>query len=567
MSIAFNRWPEDVAARYRAKGYWLDLPLTDIIDRRRDSEAPAVVCGERRLSYRDVNLMSDRLAAALARRGLAAGDTALVQLGNVAEFYLVLFALLKIGVAPVNALFSHQRSELGAYADQIKPALLIADRHHGLFGDNGFIDELRRSHPSLRLVAMHHDDAPQNRPGRLSDSAREGHLPGAAGDAPLESLAALFNEAAGEFTAAPSPAGEVAFFQLSGGSTATPKLIPRTHNDYYYSIRASVDICRFDRDTRYLCALPAAHNYPLSSPGALGVFYAGGSVVLAGDPSANVCFPLIARHHINVTGLVPPAVTLWLQAMEQWGDSGQLASLQLLQVGGAKLGETLAARIPAELGCRLQQVFGMAEGLVNYTRLDDDDEHIFTTQGRPMSPDDEVWVADDEGNPLPPGRVGRLMTRGPYTFRGYYQSPAQNAAAFDDHGFYCSGDLIELTEDGYLKVQGREKDQINRGGEKIAAEEVENLLLRHPQVVNAALVSMTDELMGERSCAYIVATQNINAVALRRHLRQLGVAEFKLPDRFERLDALPLTPVGKVDKKRLRRLIDAANGKPATGDE
>lgn len=141
----------------------------------------------------------------------------------------------------------------------------------------------------------------------------------------------------------------------------------------------------------------------------------------------------------------------------------------------------------------------MAEGLVNYTRLDDDDQHILTTQGCPMSPDDELWVADDDGNPLPVGETGRLMTRGPYTFRGYYQSPEHNAAAFDKDGFYCSGDLISLTEDGYVKVEGRQKDQINRGGEKIAAEEIENLLLRHPEVINAALVSMPDELMGEKA--------------------------------------------------------------------
>ncbi len=542
MSIKFTRWPDVDAARYRAKGYWLDLPLTDILSRHQGGDALAVVCGERHFSYADLDRLSTGLAAALRRRGLVSGDTALVQLGNVAEFYLVLFALLKIGVAPVNAIFSHQRNELAAYAAQIKPSLLIADRQHGLFTDNLFIDELRRAYPSLRVVAMNHDSSP------------------------AFSLAQWLDEAPGAFTATPTPADEVAFFQLSGGSTGTPKLIPRTHNDYYYSIRVSVDICRFDRDTRYLCALPAAHNYPLSSPGALGVFYAGGSVVLAADPSANLCFPLIARHRINVTGLVPPAVALWLQALEQWGDSGQLASLQLLQVGGAKLSETLAARIPAQLGCRLQQVFGMAEGLVNYTRLDDDDHHVFTTQGRPMSPDDEVWVADEQGNPLPAGQIGRLMTRGPYTIRGYYQSPEHNAAAFDDAGFYCSGDLIELTADGYLKVQGREKDQINRGGEKIAAEEVENLLLRHPAVVNAALVSMADALVGEKSCAYIVALTPVKPVALRRHLRQLGVAEFKLPDHFELVGELPLTPIGKVDKRRLRELIETSTITPATGE-
>ncbi|CAI1847570.1 (2,3-dihydroxybenzoyl)adenylate synthase [Serratia proteamaculans] len=533
MSIAFTPWPEALARRYRERGYWTDRPLTDIIIRQAKNDAIALIDPERSLSYRRLNQLSDRLAAALQRRGIQSGDTALVQLGNVVEFYVTFFALLKIGVVPVNALFSHQRNELNAYAVQIKPALLIADRQHGLFGNDEFLTAFHAEHPSLRVVALRNQ--------------AEGE----------QSLTAWLEEDSGDFVATPTPADQVAFFQLSGGSTGTPKLIPRTHNDYYYSIRRSVEICHFDVDTRYLCALPVAHNYPMSSPGILGVFYGAGLVVFASDPDAGQCFRLIEQHQINVTALVPPAVTLWLQAIEEWGGCQQLASLKLLQVGGAKLGETLAARIPAEIGCQLQQVFGMAEGLVNYTRLDDDDQHILTTQGCPMSPDDELWVADDEGNPLPVGETGRLMTRGPYTFRGYYQSPEHNAAAFDDEGFYCSGDLISLTEDGYVKVEGRQKDQINRGGEKIAAEEIENLLLRHPEVINAALVSMPDELMGEKSCAYIIATSGLKPVVLRRHLRAEGVAEFKLPDRFIQVDTLPLTPVGKVDKKLLRQRLEA----------
>lgn len=533
MSIAFTPWPEALARRYRERGYWTDRPLTDIITRQAKNDAIALIDPQRSLSYRQLNQLSDRLAAALLRRGIHSGDTALVQLGNVVEFYVTFFALLKIGVVPVNALFSHQRNELNAYAAQIKPALLIADRQHGLFGNDEFLTAFRAEHPSLRLVGLRSEDAGE------------------------QSLASWLEEDCGDFAAAPTPADQVAFFQLSGGSTGTPKLIPRTHNDYYYSIRRSVEICHFDDETRYLCALPVAHNYPMSSPGVLGVFYGAGLVVFASDPDAGQCFRLIDQHQINVTALVPPAVTLWLQAIEEWGGCQQLASLKLLQVGGAKLGETLAARIPAEIGCQLQQVFGMAEGLVNYTRLDDDDQHILTTQGCPMSPDDELWVADDEGNPLPVGETGRLMTRGPYTFRGYYQSPEHNAAAFDKDGFYCSGDLISLTEDGYVKVEGRQKDQINRGGEKIAAEEIENLLLRHPEVINAALVSMPDELMGEKSCAYIIATSPLKPVVLRRHLRAEGVAEFKLPDRFIQVETLPLTPVGKVDKKLLRQRLEA----------
>lgn len=542
MSIDFTPWPEALAHRYRERGYWTDRPLTDIIARQAKNDAVALIDPQGSLSYRRLNQLSDRLAAALQRRGMQSGDTALVQLGNVVEFYVTFFALLKIGVVPVNALFSHQRNELNAYAAQIKPALLIADRQHGLFGNDEFLTAFHADNPSLRVV------------GLRSQTAGE------------QSLATWLEEDAEGFIATPTPADQVAFFQLSGGSTGTPKLIPRTHNDYYYSIRRSVEICHFDAHTRYLCALPVAHNYPMSSPGVLGVFCGAGLVVFASDPDAGQCFRLIEQHQINVTALVPPAVTLWLQAIEEWGGGQPLASLKLLQVGGAKLSETLAARIPAEIGCQLQQVFGMAEGLVNYTRLDDDDQHILTTQGCPMSPDDELWVADDEGNPLPVGQTGRLMTRGPYTFRGYYQSPEHNAAAFDKDGFYCSGDLISLTEDGYVKVEGRQKDQINRGGEKIAAEEIENLLLRHPEVVNAALVSMPDELMGEKSCAFIIATSALKPVVLRRHLRAEGVAEFKLPDRFIQVDTLPLTPVGKVDKKRLRQRLETQPLTQAQGE-
>ncbi len=532
MTLPFTRWPDDFARRYREKGYWQDLPLTDILTRHADSDALAIIDGERRLTYRQFQQSVNNLAAALQAQGIQRGETALVQLGNVAEFYITFFALLQVGVAPVNALFSHQRSELNAYATQIEPTLLIADRAHGLFAGDDFLNTFRDQHPSVRVALLRG-----------------------------EGLEAAIARPAENFIASPTPADEVAFFQLSGGSTGTPKLIPRTHNDYYYSIRRSNEICGITADTRYLNALPAAHNFAMSSPGSLGIFMAGGCVVLAHDPSATLCFPLIEEHRITVTSLVPPAVSLWLQAITEGAGNAQLASLQLLQVGGARLSATLAARIPAEMGCQLQQVFGMAEGLVNYTALDDTPERIMNTQGRPMCPDDEVWVADENGNPLPRGEVGRLMTRGPYTFRGYYKSPEHNASAFDANGFYCSGDLIAIDEQGYITVQGREKDQINRGGEKIAAEEVENLLLRHEAVIHAALVSMEDSLLGDKSCAYLVVKQPLRAVDVRRFLREQGVAEFKLPDRVECLDALPLTPVGKVDKKQLRLwLAERAQG-------
>ncbi|SUD84520.1 enterobactin synthase subunit E [Stutzerimonas stutzeri] len=528
----FSRWPEAFAERYREAGYWLGKPLNHMLEEqaRSQPDAIAVVCGSRQLSYAELDAASSHFAQWLANHGLGQGDRALVQLGNQAELYIVFFALLKAGIVPVNALFSHNRIELRAYAAQVRPRLLIASRAHALFAGDAFLEELIELVPELDTLLLHDDDHPGQR------------------------LANWFTPAPATRAFTPTPADEVAFFQLSGGSTGTPKLIPRTHDDYYYSVRRSVELCGFDRQTRYLCALPAAHNFPLSSPGALGVFVAGGQVVLAPDPGPASCFPLIARHRVNVTALVPSALSMWLQAAPDHPD--ELASLRLLQVGGARLPEAVARRVPLALGCRLQQVFGMAEGLVNYTRLDDDDEHTYLTQGLPMSPDDEVRVVDRQGNPLPAGQVGALMTRGPYTIRGYFQSPEYNAHAFDAEGFYRSGDLVRQREDGYLEVVGRIKDQINRGGEKIAAEEVENLLMAHPDVTQAALVSMPDAALGEKSCAFIVSRDPaLRGIALRKFLRSLGLADYKLPDRFERLDALPMTAVGKVDKNRLRHHI------------
>jgi 2,3-dihydroxybenzoate-AMP ligase len=540
VSVVFTPWPAEWAQRYRQAGHWWDRPLGALlsVQSQQHPQAIALVCGERQFSYADMEQAVTRLAAELWRRGLRPHDTALVQLPNVAEFYLVFFALLRIGVVPVNALFSHQRHELTAYAQQIEPRLLVADRRHALFADDAFVHALQAQHPGLQTVLLRGEAAPaQSLAHALAAPAPE----------------------AWPAAAQPTPADAVAFFQLSGGSTGTPKLIPRTHNDYDYSVRRSAEICALDTATRYLCALPVAHNYVMSSPGALGVFHAGGCVVLAPNPEPLTCLALIERHAVTMAALVPSAVGLWLQAVQaQPALRAQLRSLRLLQVGGASFAETLARRVPTELGCALQQVFGMAEGLVNYTRLDDAPERIFTTQGCPMSPDDEVRVLDEQGQPVPDGQTGMLATRGPYTFRGYYRSPEHNRRAFDADGFYHSGDLVQRSADGYLTVVGRVKDQINRGGEKIAAEEVEDLLLRHEAITQVGVVGVPDARLGEKSCACIVTTQpDLPASALRKFLRAQGVADYKIPDRFERLDALPLTPVGKTDKQRLRAWLQA----------
>jgi 2,3-dihydroxybenzoate-AMP ligase len=565
MTIPFTAWPEELAQQYLKAGYWTDDPLSSMLEKQVKArpDAIAIICGTRQVSYAKLDTLSSQLARALTLSGLKKYDTALVQLPNCADFYIVFFALIKMGIAPVNALFSHQRLELLAYAEQLAPKLFIGATSHALNRDLEFITQLRHQSPSLQRVLL------------LEDATLQGNL---------DITGSLFNHQEDGITLAeslasfcqrmsrvspqdcenisPSPATEVAFFQLSGGSTGTPKLIPRTHNDYLYSVRRSAEVCALSSDTRFLCALPAAHNFSLSSPGALGVFSVGGTVVLARDPEPTHCFSLIEAHQVTMAALVPPAVSLWITAAKT--RQRPLNSLKLLQVGGASFSPAVAKQVIEVLGCQLQQVFGMAEGLVNYTGLDDPLAQILHTQGKPMCPHDEILILDDTGLPVPEGETGTLYTQGPYTIRGYFNSEAHNRLTFSHAGYYCTGDLVQLSPAGYLRVVGRVKDQINRGGEKIAAEEIEALLLHHEQVNYAALLAIPDPLMGEKSCAFIVPLSGtLKAHELRRYLRTLGVADYKLPDKFEFVDDLPLTAVGKIDKKKLKQFYDTQSSVPS----
>ena len=230
-------------------------------------------------------------------------------------------------------------------------------------------------------------------------------------------------------------------------------------------------------------SLPASHNFPLACPGILGALLTGGRVVMLPSPEPERAFATIAAEGVTVTAAVPAVAQRWLAHAAEAG-AQDLASLQLLQVGGARLADEVARTVGPVLGCTLQQVFGMAEGLLNYTRLDDPEDVICTTQGRPMSEGDEVRVVDELDQDVPDGTPGALLTRGPYTPRGYYRAAEQNARAFTADGWYRSGDIVRRRPDGNLVVEGRDKDMINRGGEKISAEEVENLAYQLPQVAS-----------------------------------------------------------------------------------
>ncbi|MEU9460977.1 (2,3-dihydroxybenzoyl)adenylate synthase [Streptomyces sp. NPDC048312] len=534
-------WPSDFAERYRAAGWWRGETFGSMLRERAEAHPDRIAvvdpAAEIRWSYAELDRRADRLAAGLLARNITKGDRVVVQLPNVAEFFEVVFALFRIGALPVFALPAHRETEISYFCEFTEAVAYVVAAEHGGYDYRELAARTRAGAPALRHVFV-----ARGEPGEF------------------ETLADVAEDPVGH--GAPRP-DDLAFLQLSGGSTGVPKLIPRTHDDYIYSLRGSNEICGVDENSVYLCALPAAHNFPLSSPGSLGTLYAGGRVVLCPQPSPEVAFPLIERERVTLTGLVPPLALLWTQAAT--ATAHDLSSLDVLLVGGAKFSEEAARRVRPALGCTLQQVFGMAEGLVNYTRLDDPVEVIVTTQGRPISPDDEILVVDDEDQEVAPGETGHLLTRGPYTIRGYWRAPEHNARSFTEDGFYRTGDVVRVTPSGHIVVEGRAKDQINRGGEKIAAEEVENHILAHPFVHDANVVAEPDPYLGERTCAYVILRPGagpLKPVDIKRFVRERDLAAYKVPDRVEFVDTFPQTGVGKISKKALRTA--AARGTSAS---
>ncbi|WP_434086469.1 salicylate synthase [Photorhabdus laumondii] len=493
----------------------------------------ALIYQEQQLTYRELHQSAERLASGLFRRGIRRGDNVMVQLPNRISFVVTCFALFRLGAHPVLLMPTQRAHDVHALCQIARPvAYIIPDCFHD-FDYREMAREIAAFCPDLKHIVV-------------DGEAEE-----------FTALASIDDEPVN----IPAPSyGDIAVLLLSGGTTGTPKLIPRTHDAYTYDFVLSARLCAVNTESVYLAVLPVAHNFTLGSPGILGILSQGGSVLLSDTASFDEAMPLIEQHKVTHLALVPALARLWEQARD-WEQS-DLSSLRCLQVGGGRLTPELAGQVIARLG-PLQQVFGTAEGLLCYTRLDDPHEVIINTQGRPLSEEDEIKIVDANLQPVVPGEVGELITRGPYTITGYYRAEQHNTVAFTTDGFYRTGDLVRMTSDGNLIVEGRIKEQINRSGEKISTQEVETLLLQHPDIDDAVVISVPDELLGERTCACLPNNGNQpEPVQIEAFLQQKGVQRHKIPDQWLFVPYWPLTTVGKIDKRRLVQMAQAEHGRP-----
>lgn len=527
-------YPGDIAARYRQQGFWTDQTLAEMLFEvvGRHPSRTAVIAGRTRISYRELGERTLQFAAGFAHLGIRRGDRVVLHLPNVADYVPILFALYEIGAVPVLALAAMRKREIEYFVDFTQARAYVTVESDGRNDFAALAKNLEASSPTLdHTIVLSRDGGGPDVEQLLSHGSlhhRRRSLP-----------------------------SDVAFLQLSGGTTGQAKVIPHTHEDYLASVRASVVIGGVTEDTVQLIVLPMSHSFAMRSPGFLGVLSAGGTIVPAPNGSPDIAFPLIADHGVTDVSVVPPLALVWMNSSTK--DRFDLTSLQVLRVGGARFSAEAARRVRTELGATVQQSFGMAEGLTTFTGLDDDEETITCSQGRPTLSADEVVVVDDDGLVVPAGTPGHLLTRGPSTIRGYYRAPELNAHSFTDDGFYRTGDIVCVDDRGYLSVVGRSKDQINRGGDKIAPEEVENLLLAHDLVHDVSVVGVPDDVLGERTKAFVMTRKGsdpsqLTLAVVRDFLKEQGLAVYKLPDVLELVDEFERTAVGKVSKKNQREL-------------
>jgi len=521
---------------YEGLKYWEKKTIGKHLSEWAEKYSERTACSdqERSITYNELYQRALGIASGLAENGISKGENVVIQLPNSVTFVEVFFGVILAGAVPIMALPAHRKGDLeGIFSIAEPKAYFIPESYMG-FDYIPMAKELCKEYSSVKHIftdIVSSDDSVESI-GSLNGDVRE------------------FDEA--------SPY-DTALLLLSGGTTGTPKLIPRTHSDYMYNSMTAAEKCEIDENCAYLEILPCAHNFSLSCPGMLGFLSRGARVVMSPSSSPDEVYPLIEKERITHTAMVPALIPIFTEVLE-WDLGYDLSSWKLVQVGGALLEPHIASKIIHSWPCDLMQVFGTAEGLICFTDKNDSEETICNYQGRPISPADEIKIVDTNGNEVPEGEFGELLSRGPYTIDGYYKLPEVNKHCITAEGFYCTGDRAAWSSVNGLKMGGRMKEQINRSGEKVMPAEVEGYLCQHELIDEAAVIGVPDEELGHKSVAFIKLTEEADSESVTRQdiamfFKEIGVAHYKIPDMVQVIEQWPVTSVGKIDKKSLYNLI------------
>lgn len=525
------------AALYLRTGAWHSRTLGEAL-RHMAALAPqqsALVTPAQRLSYGELDAASNALAHGLADLGLRPGDRAMFQMGSVIETAIALLACAKAAIVPVCALPQHRAHEIGALAQRTSPRAYFVQADVSAFDLAGFAEAMAREYAIPYVIAAR--DMSAGHPRRLRFEA----LLGAAMASPPLSAGSI-------------SISDVLMLQLSGGTTSTPKLIPRCHGEHLGQALAWAARTSMTSGCVSLYNMPLIHN-----AGLVAMFYptllAGGTFVLADRADPRQFFSLVERERVTHSLSIGPAAHKMLEY--EGIREHDLSSLKLMtNFNGSRAMER-------HIGATCLNIYGITEGFIMSSTIRSSERIRFETVGWPVHDLDEYKIVEPgTDREMPPGEVGEFCFRGPSSIRGYYKGGDINRTGFTPDGFFRTGDLMVSGEhdDGLrcCAFHGRIKDNIDRGGEKIGAEEVEALIDHHPDVLDVKIVAMPDRLYGEKACAFLVlkpGAEPPTMKSLSEFLMNQGLAKYKLPERIELIDAIPMTHVGKADKQALRHLI------------
>ncbi len=530
-------------ARMIEQGFWHDRTINQDLDAcvaacptKLALTACRVETGDvRRFSYRELAQMADRIAVGLHRLGVRQNDVVACQLPNWWQFTLTYLACSRIGAVMNPLMHIFRERELGFMLKHGQAKVLITPKTFRGFDFEQMAQSLQRSIPEIKQLVIVDGDGPDSFEALLSGPEWE-KQPDAA-----EILGA----------SRPGP-DDVTQLIYTSGTTGEPKGVMHTANTTMANIIPYAQRLHLDAESVVLMASPMAHQtgfmYGLMMPIMLKA-----SAVLQDIWEPRKAIQVIRDEQVTFTMASTPFLTDLTRGVAE--DSTSVPTLKLFLCAGAPIPSALVEQARAVLGSKIVSAWGMTEnGAVTTTLLEDDDERAFTTDGRPL-PGVEVKVVDVDGNTLPPGQAGSLKQRNCSNFGGYLKRPHLNGTDADD--WFDTGDLARIDAQGYIRITGRSKDVIIRGGENIPVVEIENLLYRHPAVLQAAIVSYPDERMGERACAAVVLKpgQSLDLQGLVEYFKSNKMAMQYIPERLEILDAMPSTPSGKIQKFKLREQL------------
>jgi len=526
-----------------AKGWWFDRTINHELDAcvaaYPDKVALTAVrsdSGElRRFTYRELSQLADRIAVGLARLGVGRNDVVSMQLPNWWQFSVLYLACSRIGAVLNPLMHIFRERELSFMLKHGQAKLLIVPKVFRGFDHEAMARALQPSLPSLQRIVVVGGDGPDAFDALLTTPEWE-----KAPDA---------REILSRHRPGPDDITQLIY---TSGTTGEPKGVMHSANTVMANIVPYAERLHLNQDDVVLMASPMAHQtgfmYGLMMPTMLRA-----SVVLLDVWEPKKAVELIREHGVSFTMASTPFLTDLTKTVQEAGTP--VPSLKTFLCAGAPIPGALVEQARKVLGTKIVSAWGMTEnGAVTLIKLDDDDERAFSTDGCPL-PGVELKVVDFDGTMLPAGEPGRLLVRACSNFGGYLQRPHLNAT--DAEGWFDTGDLAHIDAHGYIRISGRSKDVIIRGGENIPVFEIESLLYRHPAVAQAAIVAYADERLGERACAVVVPKPGLglDLASMVDFLKSQKVALQYIPERLIVREAMPATPSGKIQKYKLREML------------